>query len=308
MISEQTIRSGHSYSIDDAFDFCARITNAHYENFPVASLFLPKEKRPYIQAIYAFSRIADDFADESVRLPEERLANLQNWEEQLELCFRGEARHPVFIALSETVSRLDIPVEPFRDLLTAFRRDVTQHSYATFEDLMSYCSCSANPVGRLVLMIFGYRDEKLFRLSDHICTALQLTNFWQDVSVDKEKQRVYVPIEDMERFEYSMDDLQHGRSEKQFHNLMKFEVERTKNMFYDGAELPSLVENDLQLELRLVWFGGMRILKKIERSGFEVLLHRPTLNTLDKSTVFLLGLFYNNLSRFGRKRKQWDLT
>src|ERR1041385_8078951 len=166
---EQVEEDAKSYSIDEAFDYCAAVSSAHYENFPVASMFLPKEKRPYIQAIYAFSRTADDFADEGHLSEDERLARLNDWDEKLQHCYEGNAQHPIFIALRETMEKNDIPITPLRDLLTAFKRDVTQHRYKTFDELVSYCACSANPVGRLVLLTFGYGDESLVRLSDNIC-------------------------------------------------------------------------------------------------------------------------------------------
>lgn len=296
------------YTLDEAFEYCAAITNAHYENFPVASLFLPEEKRPYIQALYAFSRSADDFADELSRSKEERLELLNQWEEQLRLCYEGIAEHPVFIALHETVQRLNIPIEPLRDLLAAFKRDVTQNRYKTFDEVLSYCKCSANPVGRLVLMVFGYRDEKLFELSDNICTALQLTNFWQDVAVDLQKDRLYIPLEDIQKFGYSVEYWSNRVVDDRFRQLMKFEVDRTREMFYSGAELPSLVERDLQLELNLVWFGGMTILKKLDRIRYDVFHQRPTLTVKDKLWILVKGMLYNDLRRYGRKKKQWDLT
>ena len=298
----------HPYTLDEAFAFCANVTVSHYENFPVASLFLPAEKRPYIQAIYAFSRIADDFADESALSPEERLANLQHWDEMLSQCFQGEATHPVFIALRETVTRQNIPVEPLRDLLTAFKRDVTQSRYDTFEDLLSYCKCSANPVGRLVLMIFGYRDDHLFELSDSICTALQLANFWQDVAVDLGKDRLYIPLEDMRRFGYPIEKWKGKIVDDSFRNLMSFEVDRTKELFYAGAELPSVVGSDLQVELRLVWFGGMKILKMLSRVKYDVFQKRPALTFIDKTLILLRTIVTSDLSRYGKKRKPWDLT
>ena len=291
---------------DEAFDYCAKITNAHYENFPVASLFLPEEKRPYIQAIYAFSRTADDFADELDRPAEDRLADLKSWEEKLRSCYAGEAEHPVFVALRETVTNLDIPIEPLLDLLTAFRRDVLQNRYETFEDLLSYCRCSANPVGRLVLMIFGTRDEELFLLSDRICTALQLANFWQDISRDRAINRLYVPLEDFRRFGASLDGWREGLVNDDIRTMIKFEVARTKELFYNGAELPSLVLPELQLELRLVWFGGMTILKKIESGKYDVFQRRPELNAVDKFLILVRGMFSKNLMRFGRKRSEWE--
>ena len=299
------------YTLDEAFASCAAITNAHYENFPVASFFLPQEKRPYIQAIYAFSRIADDFADEFNLSQEERLSKLNDWEEKLRLCYEGVAEHPVYVALRESVKRQDIPIDPLRDLLAAFKRDVVQNRYETYEDLLSYCKCSANPVGRLVLMIFGHRDEKLFTLSDNICTALQLANFWQDVAIDREKDRLYIPLEDMRRFNYTLECWNGGVVDDNFRGLMQFQVKRTRDLFYQGAELLSLVERELQLELKLVWFGGVAILKKLEKISFDVFKYRPTLNTLDKVLILLRGLLYNDLRRYGKKRQRkdpWDLT
>lgn len=294
------------YTVDEAFGYCADITNAHYENFPVASLFLPREKRPYIQAIYAFSRIADDFADELTRSPEERLHALNDWQEQLHQCYQGNAAHPVFIALRETVQNLNIPIDLLNDLLSAFKRDVTQNRYETFDDLLSYCRCSANPVGRLVLMIFGYRDEQLFQLSDDICTALQLTNFWQDVSVDQKKDRLYIPLEDIRQYGYSVDGWSNGVMDNNFLRLMKFQVERTREMFHSGAKLPSLVERDLQLELKLVWLGGMSILKKLEKAKYDVVHHRPELSTLNKGMILFRGLVINDLIRYRKKEELWE--
>src|SRR6266850_1226508 len=292
---------------DEAFRYCAAITARHAENFPVASLFLPQEKRPYLQAIYAFSRIADDFADELDVSPAERLAKLQDWETMLVDSFNGRADHPVFVALAETFNRCRIPIEPFSDLLTAFKRDVVQNRYESFEDLLSYCRCSANPVGRLVLMVFGHRDEAIFKSSDAICTALQLTNFWQDIFVDLKKNRMYLPIEDLNRFGYTEDQWRLGVADERFRALLGFEVDRAKALFYDGAGLPSLVERELAVELKMVWFGGMAILKKLERRGVAP-SSRPSLTGIDKAGILFRSLWYNDLSRYGRKKKQWDLT
>jgi squalene synthase HpnC len=301
----------HNYTTDEAFAYCASITEAHYENFPVASFFLPEEKRPYIQALYAFSRVADDFADELHRPADERMEELNAWEEHLRRCYEGEAEHPVFIALRETVKRYDIPIDPLRDLLTAFKRDVTQSRYETFEDLLSYCRCSANPVGRLVLMIFNYREEFLFEYSDSICTALQLTNFWQDINIDREKDRLYIPLEDFERYKYSVEEWQDKKVTDGFLDLMRFEVQRTKDLFYRGAQLPSVVAKDLQLELKLIWFGGMEILRMIEKYHYNTIDNRPKLGLMSKVKILLLSLFVSNLQYFRKKRPKkepWDLT
>jgi squalene synthase HpnC len=226
-------------------------------------------------------------------------------------CYDGKADHPVFIALRETVKRHDIPIDPLRDLLTAFMLDVTKNRYDTFMDLMGYCKCSANPVGRLVLMIFNYREESIFEFSDYICTALQLTNFWQDADVDRQKNRLYIPLEDLKHFNYSLSDWEEKKVNNNLNELMKFQVDRTKDLFYKGAKLPSLVTKDLQLELKLIWFGGMEILRMIEKQKYNTLDVRPSLGNSAKLKVFINGLFRNKLETYRKKQVKkdlWDLT
>lgn len=309
--STEILAASKSYTSEEAFDFCARVANSHYENFPVASFFLPAEKRPYIQVIYAFSRIADDFADESTVDPRARLAKLAEWEEMLVRCYAGDASHPVFIALSETISRLDIPIEPLKDLLTAFRWDVTKNRYETFSELLEYCRCSANPVGRLVLMIFNYRKDELFHLSDKICTALQLTNFWQDIAIDRRKDRLYIPLEDLRNEGYLVEDWNKETYDENFKRTMKTEIGRTRTMFYEGATLPALVDTDLSLELKLIWLGGMAILRRIEKIRFDLYRQRPVLKTLQKFRILLRAFRHGDLTTYGKpkpKKELWDLT
>ncbi|MGH2567659.1 MAG: squalene synthase HpnC [Bacteroidota bacterium] len=282
----------------EAFAHCERITRAHYENFPVASLFLPKDKRKYVAAVYAFARIADDFADEPARrkagepgmTPAERIEALNDWEMQLLESYRGVARHPVFLALMKTVERFEIPVELFRSLLQAFRSDVTTERYETFEDVLAYCRNSANPVGRLVLLLFNYRSEELQKRSDAVCTALQLTNFWQDLSVDLQKNRVYLPQEDFHRFRYSEEELFRRSFTQEFRELMAFQVRRTDALFWQGKPLLDEVGKDLALELRLTWRGGRRILEKIKRLNYNVLTQRPILSWSDKASILISSL------------------
>ena len=274
-----------STTTQEAFEYCAAIAREHYENFPVASLFLPRERRPFVAAIYAFARIADDMADEGSLPPEERLRKLNEWEERLNASYQGNADHPVFIALAETASAKQIPQKLFADLLAAFRMDVTRFRYQSFDDLLGYCRLSANPVGRLVLYVFDDTETSKMELSDRICTALQLANFWQDISVDKQKGRIYVPLEDLEAFRYTEDEFCRGVEDGRFRDVMKFEVERTRKLFMDGKPLIDLVRPDLRFELALTWNGGMAILKKIERAGFAVQLKRQHLSFLDKLSV-----------------------
>ncbi|HEY5614867.1 MAG TPA: squalene synthase HpnC [Bacteroidota bacterium] len=279
-----------SWSVDEAFRYCERLTRRHYENFPVASLFLPKEKRKHVAALYAFARTADDFADEPGMTPAERIEAVNDWEEKLLLSRTVPARHPVFVALSHTIERFEIPVDLLRNLLHAFRSDVTTSRYETFEQVLQYCQYSANPVGRLVLILFNYRSELLMQYSDSMCTALQLTNFWQDLSVDLLKNRVYLPQEDLRRFQYTEDELFAGEATENFRNLMKFQVKRTEELFRKGKPLLTEVGKDLSLELRLTWNGGMRILRKIEQLNYNVLTQRPVLTGIDKASVLFSSL------------------
>jgi phytoene synthase len=277
-------------SIDDAYRYCEQLAFSHYENFPVASTFIPREKRKHVAAIYAFARIADDFADEPGLTPEDRLRELQGWEAKLAESYRGGTSHPVFAALGDTARRFQIPQIHFQDLLAAFRSDVTVRRYESFDDVLAYCRNSANPVGRLVLLLFGYKDEQMAGWSDSICTALQLTNFWQDCSVDLALDRVYLPMEDLRRFNLGVQEIQEKRFSPAFRNLMEFEVQRTRVLFEQGKPLLKKVGKDLSLEMKLTWLGGMRILEKISRLDYNVLHLRPTLSFADKSSLLLRAL------------------
>jgi squalene synthase HpnC len=200
----------------------------------------------------------------------------------LESCYRGIASHPIFIALGETVRELRLPIHLFLDLLAAFRQDVVQARYGDFEAVLDYCRRSANPVGRLILLLFGYRDEQLHRLSDYICTALQLANFWQDVAVDLEKDRVYLPQEDLWQFDYSEEELFAREFNPCFAALLKLQVDRTRQLFQHGKPLLRKVRGRLAFELCLTWHGGARILELIERNGYNTLHGRPALTKWDK--------------------------
>jgi squalene synthase HpnC len=277
------------WSAEDGFRYCETIARSHYENFPVASRFVSKELRKYVWTIYAFARIADDYADEPGFTVAERMDNLNQWEQYLDECYNGNPTHRVFAALAEIVERFQIPQELFRNLLTAFRADVTIKRYGTYEDVLAYCRNSANPVGRLVLLLFNYRSETMMHLSDSICTALQLTNFWQDVSVDLLKDRIYLPLEDLEEFGYSEQDLLEHKVNEPFGNLMAFQVRRAAELFAEGKPLLAMVDKDLSMELKLTWISGMKILQKIHKQHYDVLTKRPALSKLDK-----LGLLFRS--------------
>jgi len=276
---------GHADSrVEAAYAACRRLARRHYENFPVASYLVPRDKRDALAAIYAFARCADDFADEGgagAVKPEARLQQLADWRQKLGDCYKGHADHPVFLALSDAARRFQLSLQHFEDLLRAFELDVRVKRHSDFSSLLAYCSCSANPVGRLVLKLFGHREAELVALSDNICTALQLTNFWQDVAVDLERDRVYLPLEDMARFEYSLDDLRAARVDERWRRLLAFELARTREMFARGRPLVTEVTPSLRLQLRMTWLGGMRILDKIEEAEYDVFRSRPSLGRLD---------------------------
>src|SRR5208337_3152449 len=210
-------------SLEQAHEYCRRLARSHYENFSVATWFLPKKLRQDFFNVYAYCRISDDLGDE-VGDPAAALALLDEWQIQLDACYDGTPRHPVFVALAETVRKFSIPKHEFSDLLIAFRQDQTVTRFESFDDLLAYCRYSANPVGHLVLYLCGYHDAERQQLSDYTCTALQLANFWQDVSVDFAKNRIYLPLEDLRHYSVSEDDIQHNRNTPAFSELMKFEV------------------------------------------------------------------------------------
>ena len=266
--------------IDEAYAFCGRLARTHYENFTIASWLMPRAMRPHMHAIYAYARIADDYADE-----ERSRAKLDEWERELDLALRGAPRHPVMVALADTVRRFDIPREPLADLLTAFRSDIDFQGYATLADLLEYSRCSANPVGRLVLYLFGYRDAEREQLSNLVCTGLQLANFWQDVAVDLGKGRIYIPRADMKSFGVTAGDLQMsleaGRTTPAFVELLQYEVEIARDMLRRGAELHRMVDARLSRDVLMFAGGGLKILRAIERVGCDVFARRPRLTKFD---------------------------
>jgi squalene synthase HpnC len=269
-----------------AYAYCQQLARDHYENFPVASRLLPSSMRPHIAAVYAFARKADDFADEPGLQPDERLARLDDWHARLTRAVQtppsgSNSDDLIFSALSGSIHALDLPVSLFEDLLSAFRQDVTTKQYQTWADVLDYCRRSANPVGRLVLRIAGYRGSNLDRQSDAICTALQLTNFWQDLDRDWRIGRVYAPRDDRERTGAREADLEARRLTPEWQQLMSELVTRTRALFAEGRPLMDALRGRLKWELRLTWLGGVRILDKLEGSGYDVFRSRPTLGARD---------------------------
>jgi len=273
-------------TLAEARAWCRQLAESHYENFHVASWFLPKALRPHFHAIYAYCRVSDDLGDE-VSDTAQALALLDLWGRELDACYEGSARHPVFVALAETIRSCSIPKEPFADLLTAFRQDQTVTRYRTMQEVLAYCRYSANPVGRLVLYACGYADEERFRLSDSTCSALQLANFWQDVRVDYAKGRIYLPQEDMQRFGVTDETIAQGIATPGFRALLDYEVDFARRLFEEGLPLIGMVGRDLALDLDLFSRGGLEILRAIERRDYDVLSARPAIS---KRIKFALAL------------------
>ncbi len=274
-----------SLQVRAAYRECRRLARRHYENFPTASLLVPRDKRDALAAIYAFARYADDVADEPGVTG--RLERLGEWRQKLAECCTGNPDHPVFIALSDAIGRYRLSRSNFGNLLSAFESDVRVNRHQDFSSLLSYCANSANPVGRLVLELFDHRDPELFALSDCICTALQLTNFWQDVGRDLACDRIYLPLDDLSRFGYSLDDLRAGCLDNRWRRLMALEVDRTRELLGRGSCLPERVKSELRRQLRLTWLGGMTILNRIESAGYDVFRRRPSLSLVDFLRLYL---------------------
>ncbi len=284
-------------NLDTAYDKCLDLCRTHYENFPVARL-VPKSIRKHVAAVYAFARTSDDIADEEHEsIPADspiRVERLKAFEQLLDSSLENPENITgqydwIFVALVDTIKKFDIPSQLFKDLISAFAQDVVKKRYATFDELKDYCRRSANPVGRLVLLLHGFNDDERFEMSDNICTALQLANFWQDMSVDKLKDRIYIPQEDWNGL--SQSDIFASQASQSVKELVKKQVERTHKLFDAGEGLPKTLPFMLRLEIRLTLAGGRAILKKIESQDYDTLKMRPKLNTVDKIKLLLASIF-----------------
>ena len=268
-----------------AYARCLQIARQHYENFPVASRLMPSAARKHVAAIYAFARIADDFADERSRTPAARHALLDEWERRLTSGRPADSAHAdadaIFTALGDTIHRFDLELSLFTDLLSAFSQDVDKTRYENWDEVQDYCRRSANPVGRLVLRIAGYRDASLDAWSDEVCTALQLTNFWQDLAIDFGRGRLYVPMEVVRAAGADLADLRQGRWTPAWRSAMSVAAARTREHFDRGRPIVDAVRGRLRWELRATWLGGMRILRRLERQEFNAMTRRPTLGVGD---------------------------
>ena len=275
-------------SLEEAKAWCGELTRTHYENFHVATVFLPKKVRPHFESIYAYCRVADDLGDE-VADPAVATRLLDAWDSMLDECYDAPERsmHPVFVALRPTIEQCNLPRQLFHDLLIAFRMDQVKTEYETWDELLEYSHYSANPVGRLVLLVCGYRDEKIALLSDKVCTALQLANFWQDVVEDKERGRRYLPAESMMRFGVEEGQIEGRVFTLEFAAMVQDLVTRTRTMLAEGGEIVRYVDRDLAVTLNLFRKGGDAILDGIVAQDYDTLRGRPVVSKAKK--LRLLG-------------------
>jgi squalene synthase HpnC len=284
------------YTVLQAEEYTRWLATRHYENFNVVSWLLPKRLHQDFYNVYAYCRWADDLGDE-IGDRAESLRLLAWWREGLQGMYGGHATHPVFVALRGTVARYAIPQHPFDDLIGAFEQDQTVTRYRDWDDLFGYCRGSANPVGRLVLYLCGYADAERQRLSDATCTALQLANFWQDVTVDWDKDRVYIPLEVLERHGSSVEEIAQRRATPGFVAAMREIVDRAREMFHQGLPLAGMVDRRLAVDIELFSRGGMRVLDKIAAQGYDVLARRPSISKTDRVWILLGTLARAALAR-----------
>jgi len=279
------------YSPEEGREYTRWLATNHYENFHVVSFLLPKRLHQDFYNVYAYCRWADDLGDETGN-PEESLRLLAWWRGELDAMYAGRASHPVFAALRPTVERHGIPRDPFANLIEAFVQDQTVSRYRNWDELFGYCKNSANPVGRLVLYLCGYSDQRRQYLSDATCTGLQLANFWQDVTVDQLKDRVYIPLDIMERHGYTVEDLFAHRFTPAFREVMREIVEMARSLFVEGLPLIGMVDRRLSLDLDLFSRGGLRVLDKIAQQDYNVLASRPKISKVER-----VGLLLGSLGR-----------
>jgi squalene synthase HpnC len=286
----------YPWSLEESIDYTRWLATSHYENFHIASFLLPKRLHQDFYNVYAFCRWADDLGDE-IGDPAESLRLLAWWRRELSSMYRGEATHPVFVALMETAAKYSLPIDPFSDLITAFEQDQTVGNYRNWDELFGYCKNSANPVGRLVLYLCGYSDPERQRLSDATCTALQLANFWQDVAVDLTKNRIYIPLDVMDRHGYTVEQLRTLHFTPAFADVMRELIETTRDLFEKGLPLAGTVDRRLAVDLELFSRGGMKVLEKIERQNYDVLSRRPAISKLERLGLLLQAVMRRAFSR-----------
>ncbi len=288
-------------TLPEAEQYTRRLATTHYENFHVVSFLLPKHLHQDFYNVYAYCRSADDLADE-IPDTDESLRQLKQWGGELDRMYAGEAEHPVFVALKGTVAKYGIPKQPFADLIRAFIQDRNVSRYQTWDEVLDYCVYSANPVGRLVLYLCGYSDAERQGLSDATCTALQLANFWQDITVDQQKDRVYLPLDLLAKHNYTVDELFAHKFDDRFRAIMREAVDRARELFLAGLPLARILNRRLAVDLELFSRGGMCVLDKIERQGYDVLSRRPKISKVERASLLIGTLARVALKRAAFKR------
>ncbi len=281
-------------NLEQEYNNALTFAKSHYENFPVVSVFIPKNLQKHVAIIYKFARTADDFADEPKYNDNDRLKLLNDFEEDLTKALDGNFKDTFWEALINTINNCDLDKNLFFDLLKAFKLDVIKNEFNDLDELLQYCKFSANPIGRLILQLHGIKNEEAYKYSDNICTALQLTNFWQDVSVDLLKNRVYIPLKDLKRFDYTIQDLKSKNFSNNLINLLKYEVEITEAMFFEGKKLLKFLPGKLKIQIKLTILGGLKILDKIKKNNYNVIYKRYTIDKKDVITLLLKSFLWKN--------------
>jgi squalene synthase HpnC len=276
--------------INLAYKTAVDFTQSHYENFPVVSFFIPKKLRKHIAVVYQFARQADDLADEKNDKAELRIEQLNRYEEKLKDCINGDFHSDFWIALNQTINQFNLNPKHFFDLLSAFKQDVEKRRYNTFSELLDYCNRSANPVGRILLEFYNIRDEQAIKFSDSLCTALQLTNFYQDLSVDIKKKRIYIPLDEMKKFKVGEKVFELQKNNANFWSLLEYQVNRCRQLFGEGRELLKYLPIGFRIQIKLTINGGLEILQKIEKINYDTLNFRPTINKTDFKKILFKTL------------------
>lgn len=277
-------------NLNNAYREAVEFAKTHYENFPVVSMFLPRKLRKHVAVIYQFARQADDIADEGDLPTNFRLMLLESYRKKLTNSIHGLFDNNFWYSFNDTITSFNLTTKYFYDLLNAFEQDIVKSRYNTFDEILNYCERSANPVGRIILELFNIRDEKIMKYSDAICTALQLTNFYQDISLDYPKNRIYIPLNEMKEFEVSENLFELKKNNANFKKLLKFQVDRTKIFFEEGESILDLLPKELKFQINLTILGGKKILEKIEKMDYNTLNRRPTLSKLDLVNLFFKAL------------------
>jgi len=277
-------------SFESAYNQALFFTKSHYENFPVVSLFLPKKLRKHIAIVYQFARQADDIVDEGESNCELRIENLELYEDTFSKSLEGKFQDGFWFALNNTINEFILNPKHFYDLLSAFKQDISKTRYNSFDEILNYCERSANPVGRIVLELFDIRNEEAFKYSDAICTALQLTNFYQDVSIDMKKDRIYIPLDEIEKFDVKLNQFELKQNNTKFEQLLKYQIDRTKEYFSIGKNLFDRLPGKLEKQIKATVFGGEKILEKIEKINYDILNHHPKLSKINYFNILLKAL------------------